>query len=99
MRNNQLGGYSAPSSLNGITEADPAILDAEKPASRYTHTTDERLASTRSKQEVSTHEECAARKLRDPLPGEGVSFRQPMAGQCENDQFPYTTDQYGKQIR
>lgn len=64
----------------------------------YTTRTDHGLASDRSKHRVRSHEELASAKISEPKLGEGVSFRQAIAGQGVNDQFPYSTDKHGKQI-
>lgn len=69
------------------------------PPIEYTHRVDDDLAVERAKHRVRTHEELAADKVSSPTAGSGLSFRMPMAGQCENDQFLYSTDAYGKPIR
>lgn len=63
----------------------------------YNQTVDDGLASRRSKQVVRSYEELAA-ATGPALPlGYGLSLRSAMAGQCENDQFPISTDPFGKQ--
>lgn len=63
----------------------------------YSQTPCDGLASRRSKQPVRTFEELQAATSGTPAPGYGLSLRSAMTGQCENDQFPLTTDRYGKQ--
>lgn len=70
------------------------IPPAEMP---YNSATDQGLASRRSKTVMRTHAEIAAARTGDPALDSGMSLRQAMAGQCENDQFIYCTDRYGKQ--
>lgn len=84
----------------GINDA--ALRDAQRQSFEpreiyYTQTTDQGLASRRSKHVVRTHAEVAAANVGDALLGDGLSLRAPMAGQCENDQFTYSTDIFGKQ--
>lgn len=62
----------------------------------YNSTTDDGLASLRSKHEVRTRAEIAAARSGDLPLGIGLSLKQPMAGQCENNQFPFRTDRFGK---
>lgn len=63
----------------------------------YNQTPCEGLASRRSKQPVRTFAELAA-ATGPALPlGYGLSLRSAMTGQCENDQFPFRTDPFGKQ--
>lgn len=69
------------------------------PEITYTHRVDDDLASERAKHRARTHEELAADKVRDLPLGAGLSMRMPMAGQCENDQFPYSTGEDGKPYR
>lgn len=81
---------------------DASLRDADRQSFEsadmpYNYTTDQGLASRRSKQIVRTHAEVSA-ACSGPLPlGDGLSLRAPMAGQCENDQFIFSTDQFGKQ--
>lgn len=77
-----------------IDRPDPDIASREMP---YNSTTDDGLASLRSKHRVRTYEEIEAAKSGEPDLGFGLSLRQPMAGQAENNQFPLSTNQYGKQ--
>lgn len=77
-----------------INRADPDI-DSKQPD--YNSTTDDGLASRRSKHIVRSHAEVAAAMSGEPALGTGLSLRQPMAAQGENDQFPGSTNQYGKQ--
>lgn len=77
-----------------INRADPDIASREPD---YNSTTDDGLASRRSKHMVRSHAEVAAAMSGDMPIGAGMSLRQPMAAQAENDQFPGSTNQYGKQ--
>jgi hypothetical protein len=63
----------------------------------YNQVTDDGLASRRSKHMVRTHAEVKAATGPEPALGFGLSLRAPLAGQCENDQWPYCVDRYGKQ--
>lgn len=81
---------------------DAAMRDCERqempPADMpYTATTDQGLASRRSKTVIRTHADVAAATTGEPALSEGLSLRQAMAGQCENDQFPFSADRFGKQ--
>lgn len=71
-----------------------SIAPAEMP---YNSTTDQGLASRRSKHVMRTHAEVEAAYSGDLPAADGLSLRAPMAGQCENDQFPFQTDRFGKQ--
>lgn len=77
-----------------INRADPDFASRETP---FNVTTDDGLASRRSKHVVRTHAQLAADTSGEPLIGYGLSMRQPMAATAENDQFPGSTNQYGKQ--
>jgi hypothetical protein len=63
----------------------------------YTAVTDQGLASRRSKSVIRSHADVQAATTGTPALGEGLSLRQAMAGQCENDQFPFSADRFGKQ--
>lgn len=63
----------------------------------YTAVTDQGLASRRSKSVIRSHADVRAATTGTPALGEGLSLRQAMAGQCENDQFPFSADRFGKQ--
>jgi hypothetical protein len=68
--------------------------DKEMP---YNQVTDQGLASRRSKHILRSNDEVNA-SITGSLPaGDGLSLRAPMAGQGENDQFPWCTDRFGKQ--
>jgi hypothetical protein len=77
-----------------INRPDPDIPSKE---ANYNSTTDNGLASRRSKHVMRSHAEIEAARSGDLPLGDGLSLRQPMAGQGENDQFPGSTNQYGKQ--
>lgn len=81
---------------------DAAVRDIQRQESKpaempYTRTPDQGLASRRSKHFVRTHAEVEAATTGEPSLAAGISLRMPMAGQCENDQFIYSTDAFGKQ--
>lgn len=96
---------SAP--FSAIVHVDPGINDAalrdaqrqEMPPAEmpYNQVTDQGLASRRSKHVIRTHAEVAAATHGEPAVCDGLSLRAPMAGQCENDQFTFSTDAFGKQ--
>jgi hypothetical protein len=77
-----------------IDRPDPDIASKEP---NYNATTDDGLASLRSKHIMRDHAEVAAACSGDLPLGDGLSLRQAMAGQAENNQFPVRTNQYGKQ--
>lgn len=79
-----------------IDRPDPDIASREMP---YNSSTDDGLASLRSKHMVRTHAEVAAAMTGDLPLGDGLCLREAMAGQAENNQFPFETNQYGKQRR
>jgi hypothetical protein len=86
--------------LTAMLNSQGQATDAQ--AGRYTHRTvalgsRDGAPTTRSVDKVRTHAQLAADKIRDPALGEGVSMRMAMSNQCVNDQFPYTTDEHGKQ--
>ncbi len=83
--------------LCGSSSGPVVLPDPEKEAG-YSVRTDHGLANERAKSKVRTHAELSQAKIGTPSIGEGVSSRQAMAGQGTNDQFPYSTDNYGKQI-
>lgn len=75
----------------------PPVVDG-----RYTHTTASldsinNEPTTRSVDRVRTHAELEAARTRTPALAEGVSMRMAMTNHCVNDQFPYSTDEHGKQ--
>lgn len=70
--------------------SDPREMD-------FNVTTDDGLASRRSKHEIRSYEQLEADTHGRLDAGFGVSIRMRMAGAGENNQFPYTTDEYGKQ--
>lgn len=80
-----------------VIARDTARQENEPKEMPYNETTDEGLASRRSKHKVRTHAEVKAATGEELVPGYGLSLRAPMAGQCENDQFTYQTDRFGKQ--
>lgn len=77
-----------------INRADPDIASKEP---NYNATTDDGLASRRSKHTVRDHAAVAASRRGDLPLGDGLALRQPLAGQGENDQFAFSTNPYGKQ--
>lgn len=78
--------------------ANDTARQENKPAEMpYNQITDEGLASRRSKHVVRTHAEVKAASDDNLALGDGLSLRAPMAGQCENDQYPWATDRFGKQ--
>lgn len=77
-----------------IDRADPDIASKEPD---YNATTDDGLASLRSKHIMRDHAEILAASSGDLPLGVGLSLRQAMAGQGENNQFPARTNPYGKQ--
>jgi hypothetical protein len=77
-----------------INRPNPDIPSKEP---NYNSTTDDGLASLRSKHTMRTRDEIEAARSGDLPLGDGLSLRQPMAGQGENNQFPVRTNQYGKQ--
>lgn len=90
--------HVAPLDEVNIAEArDAGRQEARKTEIQYNYVTDEGLASRRSKHVVRNHAEVAAATKGELPSGLGLSLRAPMAGQCENDQWPYCTDNYGKQ--
>lgn len=82
--------------LNVATVIDRCIDVCAPMEPTYNSTTDDGLASLRSKHEVRTREEIAAARTGDLPLGLGLSLKQPMAGQCENNQFPFSTNRFGK---
>ena len=76
-----------------INRPDPDFPSREMP---YNQTPDEGLASRRSKHVVRTWEQVKAATDAPAASGYGLSLRSAMAGQCENDQFPFTNP-FGKQ--
>jgi hypothetical protein len=87
----QMPAFNSAIDINRIQ---PDIDSRQMP---YTSTTDDGLASLRSKHRVRTFAEIEAAKICEPDLGFGLSLRQAMAGQAENNQFPFSTNQYGKQ--
>lgn len=77
-----------------VNRADPDLPSMEP---NYNSTTDDGMASRRSKHIMRTHAEITADRSGDLPLGDGLSLREPMAGQGENDQFPVRTNQFGKQ--
>jgi hypothetical protein len=89
--------FSTPDGFNDATLRDAqrqVFAPAEMP---YTAITDQGLASRRSKTVVRDHAAVAAATTGVPSLAEGLSLREAMAGQCENDQFPFSADRFGKQ--
>lgn len=82
--------------MNVATVIDQCDYVDDVPRPLYNSTTDDGLASRRSKHEVRTRAEIADAREGDLPLGIGLSLKQPMAGQCENDQFPYRSDRFGK---
>lgn len=111
MRDSRYTKTPAPVSLNeaftGLSEQDNNVAtiiardtarqDPEAAEMPYNETTDQGLASRRSKHMMRDHKEVEAAYSGELAVGYGLSCRAPMAGQCENDQFPYQTDKFGKQ--
>lgn len=90
--------FSAPApAFNVALEIDRADPDIPSKEPDYNASTDDGLASLRSKHVMRNHAEIAAARTGDLPLGDGLSLRQPMAGQAENNQFPVRTNQYGKQ--
>lgn len=84
------------SELN-VNRADPDLPSREI---QYNKATDDGLASTRSKHAVQPAPGDRDDDSFPPLPmGVGLSLRMAMAGQAENDQFPISSNQFGKQRR
>lgn len=82
---------------------EPSLMGTDGPMSQqdsgpYNCDTDHGLASTRSKHRVRSCDEVASCRSGDLPLSEGLALRQAMAGQGENDQFPYSTDKHGKQM-
>ena len=87
-----------PRTLNVATEINRPSPDEALKDPRYNSTTDESRASRRAfLHPVRTHAEAAAARTGDLPLGDGLTLRMAMAGQCENDQFPFETDPFGKQ--
>lgn len=82
--------------FNSAVEINHADPDMPARQIDYNGDTDNGLASQRSKHCVRPHDQSTTHNL--PL-GTGLSLRVPMAGQCENDQFPLSTNNFGKQRR
>lgn len=80
-----------------VIARDSARQEIEPKEMPYNRITDEGLASRRSKHMVRTHAEVKAATHDEPAIGYGLSLRAPLAGQCENDQYPWQTDRFGKQ--
>lgn len=96
--NVQLGAIFAPiPGFNSATAINRIGEDSPPKEIEYNSTTDDGVASLRSRHVGRTHAEIAAARSGDLPLGTGLSLRQPMAGQAENNQFPFTTDNYGKQ--
>lgn len=83
--------------FNSAIDINRPSPDPEQRVMPYNQTADDGLASRRSKHEVRTYEELAAATSAPLAIGYGLSLRSPMAAQAENDQFPMSTDPYGKQ--
>lgn len=84
-------GFNSAIDINRPSpDPDPRVMP-------YNQTTDDGLASRRSKHEVRSYEELEAATDAALPSGYGLSLRSAMAGQGENDQFPLSTDPYGKQ--
>lgn len=80
-----------------VIARDTARQEPEAAEMPYNEVTDQGLASRRSKHMVRDHKEVEAAYTGELAIGYGLSCRAPMAGQCENDQFPWQTDKFGKQ--
>lgn len=83
--------------LNDVVLRDADRQDFPAAEIPYNYTPDQGLASRRSKQVVRSCAEVQAACSGDLPLADGLSLRSPMAGQAENDQFPFSTDRYGKQ--
>jgi hypothetical protein len=93
----QLVAASTDDGFNDVVLRDAQRQEFPAAEMPYSCTTDEGLASRRSKHVVRTHDEVKAACNGDLPIGQGLSLRAPMAGQCGNDQFPFQTDRFGKQ--
>jgi hypothetical protein len=91
------GDCCDPSEVNSAVMRDLVRQEMPAKAGRYNQTTDQGLASRRSKHILRSNDEVEASISGDLPAGEGLSLRAPMAGQCENDQFMWCTDRFGKQ--
>jgi hypothetical protein len=86
-----------PEAMNSAVLRDLARQDMPDKEMPYNQVTDQGLASRRSKHILRSNDEVNA-SITGSLPaGDGLSLRAPMAGQGENDQFPWCTDRFGKQ--
>lgn len=86
-----IGGFNSAADINAPSPTPPQKVMP------YNQTADDGLASRRSKHVVRTFEQLEAATSAAPTCGYGLSMRSPMAAQAENDQFPMSTDCYGKQ--
>lgn len=83
--------------VSTVIARDTARQDFPPAEMPYNQTVDEGLASIRSKHVLRSNAEVKA-SIHDDLPiSEGLSLRAPMAGQCENNQFPWQVNRFGKQ--
>lgn len=83
--------------VSTVIANDTARQDFEPKEMPYNQTTDEGLASIRSKHVLRSNAEVKA-SIHEDLPiADGLSLRAPMAGQCENNQFPWQANRFGKQ--
>lgn len=87
----------APMGMNIACDVDMQCDEFEPKAGNFNVSTDDGLASRRSKTVIRNHAEMAAATGPAPPAGYGMALRQRMAGVGGNDQFPYRTDEYGKQ--
>jgi hypothetical protein len=83
--------------FNSATVINRPDTDPASKTPTYNCTTDDGLASRRDLHDCRSQAEYAAAYSGDLPLGQGLSLRMAMAGQAENDQFPYSTDEYGKQ--
>jgi hypothetical protein len=82
--------------LNSALVIDRPDPDPASKEVTYNGVTDDGLASLRSKHEVLPAADRGPMATSDLPVGQGLSLRIAMAGQGENNQMPFRTDQYGK---
>lgn len=87
----------APDGINDAALRDIQRQDLPAAEMPYTAITDQGLASRRSKTVIRDHAAVQAATTGEPALADGLSMRQAMAGQGENDQFTFQTDRFGKQ--
>ena len=88
--------FTPVAGLNVAVEIDQQRQESVPAEMPYTYSVDNGLASRRSKHVGRTHAQIEAAVTGIPELGEGISMRCAVAGQCENDQFKFQTDRFGK---